>query len=85
MTQCIIYPNEGTIAIIHPCPCGLTVSEIARKDVPAGLPYLIISRSDLPEDPTYRTAWTADFTNPDGHGIGPDAWFAEQAEQHNGG
>jgi hypothetical protein len=28
---------------------------------------------------TFRGAWEADFTNPDGVGIGADAWFAEQA------
>jgi len=80
MNLCIIYPHEGSIAVVYPCPCGLTLQEIARKDVPAGVPYLIINRSDLPEDATYRAAWTADFSNPDGHGIGHDAWFAEQAQ-----
>jgi hypothetical protein len=85
MSQCIIYPYEGSIAVVTPFPCGLTVEEIARKDVPPGVPYLIINRSDLPEDPTYRDAWTADFSTPDGHGIGHEAWFAEQAEQSNGG
>jgi hypothetical protein len=59
------------------------VSEIARKDVPAGVPYLIVNASDLPEDRTYRDAWTADFSQPDGIGIGADAWFAERAEQEN--
>lgn len=79
MIQRIIYPSEGGIAVITPFPCGLSVEEIARKDVPAGVPYLIVNQSDLPEDTTYRAAWTANFSNPDGHGIGHEAWFAEQA------
>jgi hypothetical protein len=85
MAQIIIYPREGSLAIVYPVPCGLTVNEIARKDVPAGVPYRIINREDLPEDPTYRAAWNADFSNPDGHGIGHDAWFEEQAAPPTGG
>ncbi|MCA3380209.1 MAG: hypothetical protein ING08_08190 [Roseomonas sp.] len=78
--KAIIYPNnEGGIAIILPAPdCGLTLEEIARKDVPAGVPYRIINAADIPADRTFRGAWTADFGAPDGHGIGADAWFAEQ-------
>ena len=74
----IIYPNgNGVIAVIHPTG-ELAIEEVARKDVPAGVPYLIIEDSDVPEDRTYREAWTADFSTPDGIGIGADAWFAEQ-------
>lgn len=76
----IVYPNgDGGIVLVTPCDCGLPVEEIARKDVPAGEPYLIVERSDLPADATYADAWTADFSNPHGHGIGPEAWWAEQA------
>jgi hypothetical protein len=39
----IIYPlDDGGINVIFPCECGLTVAEIARKDVPANKPYLFI-------------------------------------------
>lgn len=79
MNHRIIFPTTNGIAVIIPADCGLPVAEIARKDVPAGTPYLIIDASDIPEDRTYRDAWTADFSEPDGHGIGSDAWFAEQA------
>jgi hypothetical protein len=75
----IIYPNgSGGIAVIHPTG-ELPVNEVARKDVPPGVAYLIIEDADLPDDRTYREAWTADFTTPDGYGIGAEAWFAEQA------
>jgi hypothetical protein len=81
MNQIIIYPSDGGgIATVHPCDCGLTIEEIARKDTPAGKPFLIIDTADLP-DGEYRAAWTADFSQPDGVGIGPDAWFAERAAQ----
>lgn len=75
----IIYPTQDGIDIIIPAPeCKLSVEEIAKKDVPAGVPYKIIETADVPSDRTFREAWEADFTNPDGHGIGADAWFAEQ-------
>jgi len=82
MTKQIIYPNEnGAISLITPViDCGLTVEQIARKDVPANTPYLIVESSDLPDDYTFFNAWQADFSNPDGHGIGHEAWFAEQGQ-----
>jgi hypothetical protein len=81
MTQVIIYPNdEGWLSVVTPATnCGVSIEEIARKDVPAGKPYHIIDASILPEDDIFFNAWQADFTNPTGHGIGADAWFAEQA------
>ena len=81
MTQQIIFPNnDGTIAIVYPTlECGLTISEIARKDVPAGKPYLILNTSDMPQSYEFWAAWEADFSSPAGYGIGHDAWFAEQA------
>lgn len=59
MNQRIIYPtNEGGVAIIVPAPdCGLTIEEIAAKDVPAGKPYKIIDASEIPSDRTFRNAW----------------------------
>ncbi len=59
MNQRIIYPNEdGGVSIIIPAPeCGLTIEEIAAKDVPAGTPYKIVDVSDIPSDRTFRDAW----------------------------
>lgn len=83
MNKRIVYPTDDGIAVIVPCACGLTINEIARKDVPAGVPYLLVDASDIPEDRTYRAAWTADFSSPDGYGIGADAWFAERANANH--
>ena len=58
MNQRIIYPNdEGGIAIIIPADCGLTIEEIAAKDVPTGKPYSIVDAADIPTDRTFRGAW----------------------------
>ena len=78
MSQIVIYPlaalaEEGyaKIAVLYPAPNSrFTVEQIAMKDVPMGTPYLIIDSSELPEDPTYRDAWDADFSQPHGHGLG---------------
>jgi len=55
----IIYPtDDGGVAIIIPAPdCGLTIDEIAAKDVPAGKPFQIVDASDIPTDRTFRAAW----------------------------
>jgi len=61
MEKRIIYKNiDGSIAIIIPADCGLTVEEIARKDVPTGLAYKIVDVSEVPSDRTFRGAWTID-------------------------
>jgi hypothetical protein len=59
MNSRIIYPNdEGGVSVIVPAPeCGLTIEEIAAKDVPAGKPYKIVDVSEIPSDRTFRNAW----------------------------
>jgi hypothetical protein len=73
MNQRIIYPtDEGNVAIIVPAPnCGLTIEEIAAKDVPpivvfgpegsvissTARSYKIVDVADIPTDRTFRDAW----------------------------
>jgi hypothetical protein len=59
MNQRIIYPtDDGGVAIIVPASeCGLTIEQIAAKDVPAGKPYKIVDVADVPSDRTFRNAW----------------------------
>jgi hypothetical protein len=59
MDQRIIYPtDDGGVAVIVPAPeCGLTIEQIAAKDVPAGKPYEIVDVSEIPSDRTFRGAW----------------------------
>ena len=60
----IIYKNEsGGVSILHPTDEALsfmTIDEIAKKDVPTGLPYKIVEDSEVPTDRTFRDAWTID-------------------------
>ena len=61
MNKRIIYKNtDGTIAIIIPADCGLTIEQIAQKDVPTGLNYKIVDVSEISSDRTFRDAWTID-------------------------
>jgi hypothetical protein len=56
MDKRIVYTNDdGTISIIVPADCGLTIEEIVAKDVPAGKEYHIVNVSDIPSDRTFRT------------------------------
>lgn len=59
MNQRIIYPNDdGGVSILIPAPdCGLSIEEIALKDVPEGKPYKIVDVADIPADRTFRNAW----------------------------
>lgn len=59
MDKRIIYPtDDGGVAILIPAPdCGLSLEDIARKDVPLGKPFKIVDAKDIPEDRTFRNAW----------------------------
>ncbi len=85
MNQRVIYPQpNGVVAVIIPTEAFLasyTVEDLAAKDVPAGVPYKIIDAADVPTDRTFRNAWEADFSAPDGHGLGHDAWAAQKAAE----
>lgn len=80
MNKRIIHSNgSGGISVIIPAEnSGLTIEQVAQKDVPAGVPYKIVDVADIPEDRTFRNAWEAQIDEPDGYGIGHEAWFAEQ-------
>ena len=60
----IIYKKtDGVISIIIPAPEALesmTIEQIAQKDVPTGLKYKIIDKSEISSDRTFRDAWTID-------------------------
>jgi hypothetical protein len=62
MNKRIIYQNDqGGVSIIIPAPdCGLTIEQIADKDVPTGKPYKIVDVTDIPTDRSERSAWTVD-------------------------
>ena len=73
MNQRIIYPNDdGGVSVIVPAAeCGLTIEEIAAKDVPPIVvrgpensivsstprPFQIVDVADIPSDRTFRNAW----------------------------
>lgn len=76
----IAYPREkGGIAILYPnLDCGLSVQDIAEKDVPADTPYVIIPEVTVPNNNVFFDAFEIDFSFPNGTGLGPEAWFLKQ-------
>ena len=73
MNSRIIYPtDDGGVAVIIPAAeCGLTIEEIAAKDVPPVVvmqdgvvvsstprPFEIVDVADIPSDRTFRGAWS---------------------------
>lgn len=88
MIQRVIFPkNDGGVAVLicHDENGNLLtdrpIEETARKNVPAGVSFRIVDAAEIPSDRSQRNAWVADFSSPDGYGIGAEAWFAEQAEK----
>ena len=86
----IIYcqPDSQRVAICTPVlDCGLTVQEIAAKDVPAGCPCVICESETLPQDSFFFSAWEYDSSNPAlpikinveaAHEIWKDEWRRER-------
>lgn len=77
MSHIIVYQNPETIdkiCIIYPTG-ELSLDEVAKKDVPQGLPYKILDTTNLPDTRLFRDAWECDFSNPDGHGLGHKEWY----------
>lgn len=59
----IIYQTPNGVAIISPAhDSGLTVEQIAQKDVPHGLPYKIITNDDLPSSIEFMPSWEIDLS-----------------------
>jgi len=57
----IIYQTDaGGVAVLIPADCGLTIEEIAAKDVPTGKAYKIVDVSEIPTDRQWRAEWTVD-------------------------
>ena len=55
--------DDNKLAVIIPANSGLSIEDIAKKDVPNGKDYKIIDVSDLPLDRTYRDAWVLNDGN----------------------
>ena len=81
MTQKIIYQLPGGGVAVLRITGELSFEDCCKKDVPAGVPYLIVDAADVPADRSFRAAWEADFSTPSGYGMGPDAYHAEKAAQ----
>lgn len=60
MKKAIVYDNgQGGVAIVYPVEgCGLTLEEIAAKDVPQGTRHKLVEVDTL--DRTFRAAWAYD-------------------------
>lgn len=88
MNQRIVYTNQdGLISIIVPSPfCGLTLEQIAAKDVPPGVTYEVVDASVIPADRTFRNAWeragaAVSVSLPKAKGIAHDKRRAKRAAE----
>lgn len=89
MEKRIIYKNEtGGVSVIIPfLGCGLTIEQIAAKDVPSGAPYKIVDASEIPTDRSARNLWDvddADLTDGVGADFGAGSANAVIDWTHNG-
>ena len=66
MSKILYLQDNGIVAIVMPVLTEInphtgenyTIEEIAKKDVPKGKKYKIVEDSDIPDDWSFRNAWT---------------------------
>lgn len=61
--QIILFSTNGKLSIMVSVGNPFTT---AKKDVPAGVPFVIVDSTELPDAP--QETWEVDFSNPDGYG-----------------
>ena len=69
MSSVIVFETSAGVSVLNPADCGLSIVEIGVKDVPAGIPFWIVERDELPDTPQF--AWEIDAKSmgkPAGHG-----------------
>ena len=83
-TRKIIFPygEDNCVAILYPTG-EIPFEDVCLKDVPENIPYIIVDQSDIPKDMTFRDAWEADFSNPDGYGLGHEKWLESKESVKN--
>jgi hypothetical protein len=60
VTGCFVAEHVPVIIPARFEDCGLTIEQIAVKDVPTGKPYKIVNVSDIPTDRSLRAMWDVD-------------------------
>lgn len=76
MTKAVIYAKEdNSLVFVNPNLSVISAYECGRRETPKGVPFLIVDTDDYPQDYEFMTAWEADFSEPDGYGIGVTEWF----------
>ena len=72
MKKILFRNKDNSVGVITPSQEAINaygIEAIAKKDVPHGLEYKIVSTDDVPSDRTFRDAWEWDTnTVPDGVG-----------------
>ena len=60
MNKRVIYVRQDEpdkLGVLIPMNCGLTVEEIANKDLPSGTLFAIVNKEEVPVDFDFMDAW----------------------------
>ena len=75
MNSRVIYQVEGSpVSVLIPADCGMSLIDIGKKDVPAGVPFWVVPSSVIPADRAFRDAWYLDHSD-----MGPPSGIGEKA------
>ncbi len=64
MRNVIVFQNiSGSVSVVYPTECGLTLDQIGKKDVPDGFPFWVVDIESIPVDRSFRDAWELDVAS----------------------
>lgn len=79
----IILYNDNGIKILSSAIQDVDLKIIGEKDVPAGLPFIMVSSEELPDEP--QETWEVDFSQPDGYGLNKEQFVSKYPQYSNWG
>lgn len=74
MVILFMNPNTGSLSINYPLDTEMPLKELndfAKRVVPVGVPYWIVTPRNIPEDRSFRDTWEVDESvlgKPTGYG-----------------
>lgn len=71
----IILYNDNGIKLLSSAIQNVDLKIIGEKDVPTGIPFIIVSPEELPTEP--QETWEVDLSNPDGYGLSRSEFVAK--------
>ena len=77
----IVLYNQNGIKLLSSAIQDVDLKIIGEKDVPSGIPFIMVSPEELPNES--QETWEVDFSQPDGYGLSKDEFISKYPQYSN--